>query len=418
MNSRNNLLLQNTDKVDIPHRYFIVIGTFLSLFALGIVLTTFSVYFKPVSTQFGWTRVETSGAFSICLIVSGVMAIVSARLADKFSYRLVIISCGIISSCTCLLLSQMSTLWQLYFYYGILMGISLANIIPTTSLVTKCFKRQRGLMTGITMSGGPIGSLVSAPIITKLIDYYNWRTSFIITGIAVLMIIGISAIFLRDPARLNTSALDESYATQSRILKGGEINLRIAMLSGGFWIIGILFFCTNFTQQVIVVHLIPHLTDIGLAPIIAASVLSMANLGNAFGNFSTGRINDVIGSRLSMVGGMFIMLIGLLLLLFVTGDRVWVCYVFAVIFGLGWGGTAMLRSALVADLFGLHSHGTITGAILLVSNIGGSLSPLIAGYIFDVSGGYQIAFLISISTIIIALIMALLLKYKIVSNPE
>jgi MFS family permease len=80
---------------------------------------------------------------------------------------------------------------------------------------------------------------------------------------------------------------------------------------------------------------------------------------------------------------------------------------------MAWGGKATLRSALIAELFGLHAHGAILGLIILLAMIGGTIGPLIAGHIFDASGQYTLVFLLIIGIVLVGLAIAVLLKYKI-----
>ena len=106
----------NQPKANISENGMVVVGTFLSLVYLGLMLSSFGAFFKPLSDEFGWTRGDTSGAFSTAMIMSGLMAIVAGRMADKFSPRLVIIICGVLMGCAFLLLSQMHDLYQLFIY--------------------------------------------------------------------------------------------------------------------------------------------------------------------------------------------------------------------------------------------------------------------------------------------------------------
>jgi MFS family permease len=305
----------------------------------------------------------------------------------------------------------MNTLWQLYFFYGVLVGSMMAGLIPTTSLVTRFYTKRRGLMTGITISGLAIGSMLGAPVITMLIDNFDWRTSYSIIGISVLVIIAISAIFIRDPKQGKPLSEKEISSNPKQVQERSEIGFKQIVCFGSFWIMGILYFCAVFAQQMILVHLIPHATDMGISAIVAASILSVTHAAYAGGSFLTGRITDWIGSRLTILIAMIITLLAIILLLVVV--KVWVLLVFAILFGTAWGGTATLRSTLAAELFGLHSHGAITGVILFISTIGGAVSPLIAGYIFDISGGYQVIFLITIGIGIAGLIMAWLLRTRV-----
>ena len=411
MHDENNLKSSNAGEINTS--YIMVIGTFLVLLTMGLVMSSFGVFFKPISSEFGWTRAETSGAFSLSVIWSGVMAIAAGRLADKLSPRLIVFGFSVIGGFACLLLSQMNTLWQLYFFYGILVGSMMAGLIPTTSLVTRFYTKRRGLMTGITISGLAIGSMLGAPVITMLIDNFDWRTSYSIIGISVLVIIAISAIFIRDPERGKPLSEKEIFLNPKQVQERSEIGFKQIVCFRSFWIMGILYFCAVFAQQMILVHLIPHATDMGISAIVAASILSVTHAAYAGGSFLTGRITDWIGSRLTILIAMIITLLAIILLLVVV--KVWVLLVFAILFGTAWGGTATLRSTLAAELFGLHSHGAITGVILFISTIGGAVSPLIAGYIFDISGGYQVIFLITIGIGIAGLIMAWLLRTRVTS---
>ncbi|MDD5701634.1 MAG: MFS transporter, partial [Dehalococcoidales bacterium] len=241
----------NIDEKNISHGHTMVIGTFLVLLTMGLVMSSFGVFFKPVATEFGWTRAETSGAFSLSVIWSGLMAILAGRLVDKFSPRLIIFSFSVMGGCACLLLSLMNTLWQFYLFYGILVGLMMAGLIPTTSLVARFYRKQRGLMTGITISGLAIGSMLGAPLITKLIDIYNWRTSYIIIGVSVLAIIAISAIFIRDPIGNISPSHREIILNAKQAQERGEIGFKQAFSSGPFWILCILYFCAVFAQQMI-----------------------------------------------------------------------------------------------------------------------------------------------------------------------
>ena len=184
-----------------PERDTVVAGTFLTLISLGLVISSFGVFFKPLSSEFGWTRGDTSGAFSTAMVISGVMALVSGRLADRFSPRLIITICGALLGCACLLLSRTTSLLQLFLYFGVIAGCGMSVMIPTTSLIVRIYKKRRGFMTGITQSGASIGSIAAAPFITLLISAFNWRTSYVILGVAVLIITAISLALLRDPLK-------------------------------------------------------------------------------------------------------------------------------------------------------------------------------------------------------------------------
>jgi MFS family permease len=98
-------------------------------------------------------------------------------------------------------------------------------------------------------------------------------------------------------------------------------------------------------------------------------------------------------------------------LLLVAADQLWVYFIFAVLFGLAWGGTSTLRSTVVAELFGLSAHGMLTGAIFFIAVIGGTIAPILTGYIFDVSGQYHLAFVIIAALAFVGMGMAAFLNF-------
>lgn len=126
----DNRTLSSTDikKSGFLRFYAVVIAAFFALMASGMVLFCFGVFFKPVSAEFGWTRAETSGAFSLMLILSGFFGMIAGRLGDKFKPGLIAIACGILEGLAYLLMSQIHELWQLYVYYGVLIGTGMSNI--------------------------------------------------------------------------------------------------------------------------------------------------------------------------------------------------------------------------------------------------------------------------------------------------
>lgn len=400
----------NTNKSTDSQNYSIVIGTFLSLMAVGVVLASFGAFFKPLSSELGWARGDTSGAFSLAMMVSGVIAIFSGKLADRVGPRWVIIGCGVLIGISMILLSGMTALWQLYFYYGVLVGCGLSCIIPATSLIVRTYEQRRGLLTGIIQAGGSVGAIMAAPFATMLIEHFSWRQAFIIIGILVLAFNVAAAILLRKPSRRNQDVLGQSALKQNTAPEKSGSLILIALGSLPFWLLGIILLTTGFAQNVVGVHIIPHATDTGISPIIASSIMAVFQGASALGAFASGRTNDIIGGRTSMIIYSAILAFSMALLLF--ADSSWLFYLVAILSGIGIGGVLTLRSTLVAELYGLRSHGEISGAIMCISSIGCAVGPLAAGYAYDVYGKYLAAFILTLALCLIQLALACILKTK------
>ena len=184
--------------------YIVVAVAFLIMMIMWGTSYSFGVFFKPLLAEFGWTRAMTSGAYSLCMLLTGLLSIGTGRLTDRFGPRVVVTGCGLFLGLGCLLVSQVSALWQLYLFYGVMIGAGLSGaVVPMVATVARWFVKRRGMMTGITISGLGMGTLVMPPITNWLISTYGWRTSYIIIGITALVLVTSAAQFMkRDPAQI------------------------------------------------------------------------------------------------------------------------------------------------------------------------------------------------------------------------
>ena len=156
------------------------------------------------------------------------------------------------------------------------------------------------------------------------------------------------------------------------------------------------------------VHIAPHITDLDFSTVHAANTLSIIGLLSIVGKVGMGYVIDRTSSRIAWIAGFIGMAIGLFLLL-AAGD-IWMLYLSAAIFGFGYGACVAAESPLVAELFGLESHGVIFGVASFSFTIGAATGPLLTGYIFDVYFSYQNAFLICGAMAVFGLVATLILK--------
>ncbi len=184
--------------------YVVVVAAFLTMVLMLGTFFAFGIFFKPLSTEFGWSRALTSGAFSLSMILTGVLGMVTGRVTDRFGPRVVVSGCGLFIGLGYLLMSQTSAIWQLYLFYGFIMAIGMSGaIIPQMSTIARWFVRRRGLMTGITISGVGVGTMIMPPLASWLISNYGWRNSYVVIGFMVLAGVVSAAQFLRrDPAQM------------------------------------------------------------------------------------------------------------------------------------------------------------------------------------------------------------------------
>ncbi len=391
--------------------YIIALAAFLIMVVTWGAFYCFGVFFKPVLIEFGWTRAATSGAYSLSFVLSGFLGIFTGRLSDRLGPRIVMIGCGLFLASGYLLMSQISTIWQLYLFYGVIVGIGLSGAyVSTVPAVSRWFVKRRGLMTGIVMAGIGAGTMVMPPLANWLISSYGWRASYTIIGIIVLVLIILAAQFLkRDPSQIGLSPYGEGEAEQGSLnLEARGFSLQRAIHTRQFWMLCVMFLCFGVSVQAIMVHIVIHATELEISAASAANILAIIGGVSSAGRIIMGSAGDRIGNKLAITV-CFILMSATLLWLLVTKE-LWMFYLFAVVFGFAYGGWAALISLMVAELFGLSSLGVILGAVNFGLTIGEAIGPALAGRIFDITSSYQPAFLICAGLSIIAIILAVFLK--------
>ena len=391
--------------------YVVVIAAFIIMMVMGGTLYSFGVFFKPLLTEFGWTRAMTSGAFSLSMLMYGALAIVTGRLSDRFGPRIVATVCGFLLGLGYLLMSQIGAIWHFYLFYGVIIGIGLSGYyVPLVSTAARWFTQRRGMMTGIVVSGLGIGTVIMPPIASWLISTYGWRTSYIIMGIIALVFTILAAQFLRrDPGQMRLLPYGEKGVEEDSLgLEAGGFSFRQAIHTRQFWLLCAINICFGFFLQVIMVHIVPHATDLEISAASAASVLAIIGGTSTAGRITMGSISDRIGNKSAFIICCIMLSIALFWLL--AAKELWMFCLFAGIFGFGYGGSLPVVSLIMAELFGLSSLGAILGSTDFILTIGAAVGPVLAGRIFDITGSYQPAFLVCAIISVTGVILASLLR--------
>ena len=370
--------------------YLVLIAAFTIMATFGGLRFSFGVFFKPLISDLGWTRAVTSGAFSLTGLMQGLAGLLLGRMTDRFGAPKVLIMIGLFLGTGYLLMSQVSEIWQLYLFYGVIIGIGNSVHVPVLSTIAKRFKSRRGLMTGITMAGVGAGQLILSPIAAILIETYNWRVSYIIFGITALIIMSIASQFMKIPQKKDTDASIERESLQDLTSKFDSITVKSILRTRQIWIIMAIHFFLGFCIQAIFVHLVPYVTDLGVAPTTAASLLSVAGVSVLVARLIMGNAADSIGEEKVFLLGFLLMFIGLLSLFFIK--QTWTFYAVAIFTGFTQS-AAMAGSTLVARLYGVKAHATIFSMPNFAITVGAAVGPYLFGYIHDLTDSYHEAFL-------------------------
>jgi len=265
-------------------------------------------------------------------------------------------------------------------------------------------------MTAIAQSSGSAMGIILPPLVAWLIIGYGWRVSYLILGVVVFIIVLTSAQFIkREPSEIGLLPYGENETISGKgVPKEKGLSFREAICTSQFWILGIIYLCFGIFLNVVQVHFVPHITDLGFPATVAATMLAVRAIISIPGRFGLGVLADRIGNK--KVITFCFALATFTLLLFAVADEVGILYLVVILHSIATAGILLMMSLIIAELFGLTSLGVIMGAITLIWSFGSATGPIVAGYIFDNFGNYKWAFLISAIASTVALILCLVLR--------
>lgn len=389
--------------------YTVVIAAFIIMMVAMGVFNSFGILFTPLVDQFHWSAAATAGAFSLSMLFRGFGGIVMGGLTDRFGPRLVLTFCGVAVGLGYFLMSRVTGLWQIYLFYGIIIGGGMSGIwVPLLSSIARWFDRRRTMMTGIVVAGVGVGGIIFPPILARLIVATDWQTAYVVqAAIAGAAIIIVARFLKNNPERAALPPEEVPHPAEAMKSEPG-VTIGAALRTRQMWLILVTLFCSGYVVFSLVVHLVPHALELGVSSGDAATLLAVMNGISLAGIVLAGYVGDRWGSRAVFLIALGMMLGGAVVLAFVKA--LWLLYVAAVIAGSAFGAEGASESPLVARLFGLKSHGLIYGVAGIGFTGGTAVGPIITGYLFDATGSYTSAFEVCAAAAAVAIIAVLLLR--------
>lgn len=380
--------------------------------AVGVgTYVAYGVFFNSLITEFQWSRAVISGAASLALFLSGLLAIFVGRLNDTYGPTKLMGITSLFFGIGLMMMSQVHEIWQLYLFYGIVFGIGLSAIdVIALTTTTRWFSRSRGLMTGIVKVGTGAGQFTIPFLASVLIAAYGWRQANVILGVFSLLVLFLLAQLLKRDPRGSRPVIQEkgNESAEPKHAEYGSLSAGEAIRTVQMWIICSVNLLVVFTLMIILVHIVPHASDLGLSAIQSAGVLSTIGAVSMVGRFTSGLIIDYFSSKSVIVTCYFILITSLLWLQ--AADSLWMLYLFAGFYGLAHGGFFTAISPIVAECFGTAAHGAIFGIVVFSGTTGGAIGPLTAGLLFDMTGSYTLVFRMITVFSVIGLGLILLLR--------
>jgi MFS family permease len=368
----------------------------LNMFGRGLA-DSYAVFLVPLEREFGWTRSQLTGVYSVYLLVNGFTAPFVGLMFDRFGPRWVY-GTGIACLGLAFFLAQgLATLWQFYLLIGVLVGfaVSMNGMVPASALLARWYRTRLSTVIGIAFSAVGLGTVVFVPLAQVLVDQADWRFAYRVFGIGLLVLAPL--VVLAIPwSRFWAGHAD--YQARAKLAVPGEgWTLRLAMGTRIYWGLAQVFFCTATGMFAIIVQLVAFLIDAGFTPLTAATTFGILGMLSSISIMGSGFIADRVGILRTVTASFIGSGIGMLLLM---GLSAWpstlLLALFVPVFGLCMGARGPIVSSICARQFAGRSVATIYGTIYSCNALGAAFGSLIGGVLHDLTGGYVVGLCFSL----------------------
>lgn len=384
-----------------PERNWLTLaGAFAAFTISAAVMHSYPVYLVAYLDEFGWGRGETSIAYSVSQIVSGVSSPLVGALVDRLGPRRLLLLGGALLVLGLVGSAFVHALWQIVVLYGAVMtvGSNCLGLVVFVPILSRLFVKRRGMAISVVQSANGIARGVSAPVIQLLISGLGWRTTYLVqAGFMALSVLPLAAMFRgADAARAEPG---RAAAETSAVPRSHGWSLGEAMRTPHFWLLFSVYMFTGLGSFFVSLHQLAFAITVGFDKLYAAEVLGIGAFLAVPGIIVTGTLSDYVGRELSAILAYGMSIFGVVCALFITGpDQHLLLWLHACFFGLTWGARGPAITAKTADLFPGPRLGTILGVITIGSGLGAAIGSWAAGFIFDLSGSYRLAFILSIAS--------------------
>lgn len=387
----------------------VVAGAFAILAVAYGIQFSFGIFFTALLDDFGWSRAALAGAFSLYAFFYSCFGFPAGRLTDRWGPRAVVTCGALLLGGALASMALVSRLWHLYLLYGLVASLGMSTAyVPCNGTVVKWFVRRRGLAVGLASAGGSVGNFVLPPVVQALVSRAGWRAAYVVVGASVFaLLVLLARVMRRDPESMGQTPDGDPRAAHTLAETGPPWRLGAAMRTTSLWMLGAAFTATWMPVFVPLVHLVPLARDHGHGHA-GAWIMSAVGAGAVAGRLVMGVVSDRIGRKPTIGAAMLLQAAGFLGFLGAADLAVLVAS--AVVFGYSYGTISALLPALVGDFFGRLQAGSIVGFIFAFSGSTAGIGPIAAGAVYDRTGGYGLAFVVSAALNVLAFGLLLLCR--------
>ncbi len=403
--AEQNLVSRTVNSVVNAHYawYIVAMGTTLQL-TTNFVSQAFAILLVVMRDNYGWSLTAIVLAYSIRNVIGAVMSPWAGSMGDRYGAKKVMLVGAAFFMGGLMLLATITAIWQLFLYYSLILGIAQAMFrvnIPTT--VAAWFKRKLGVAVGIQQSAGGMGASILAPGLAVLLTQTSWQTAFLLIGsCGGAFVFLLLAFFHSEPADRGKQpyGADDDGKSPVAAFSGAMAKVRSkvfmehARKTRAFWFLPLVHHLGCVGHAIVIVHGVNYATHKGVTLEAATFIISIYSITSIGSRFVVPILADRLGSKGVMA--LFYLLQGLsVVMLFWTQDP-WQFYLFAAIFGIGFGGEMSAFLVVNRQYYGMGPVRTVFGFQSMGAGLGMALGGLIGSVIYDVFGSYDLAWVVSL----------------------
>ena len=394
----------NYGRVFYPHYVWVIVTVIAVMQMVGTsIRMAFGVFIEPLEQTFQWSQGSITLAYAISSVVTALASPFAGWFGDRFGARKAMVVGTAMFLLGMLLTGFISTIWELYLYFGVLLGVAQAIfLVPLIPSAMYWFRRHLGIGMGLIMASWGLGPALAAVVVSLLLEGMGWQNGFIALGLGSAAIMFVLIGLFRDtPA---------DKGIQPYGYRPGDVEVqkrkpdpeRTKLFNGymrktaAFWNMSSIHFLGCVGHAIILVYIVPLAVKEGLTLVQAASVLTVLSAVSILTRILVPIMCDYVGTRTVMF--VFFAAQGILVVMLFWTHDLWMFYLFAVIFGIGYGGETGGFPILNRRYYGHAPTGSPYGVQMLGAGLGMALGGWIGGPIFDIFGSYDVALWISIAT--------------------
>jgi MFS family permease len=372
-------------------RLWLLLAAAFGTFSVGAgFMHAYTVFLVTFIDVFGWSRAEVSLAYSVSQIVTGVSSPLVGWLVDRSGPSRLILMGGAVLTAGLLASAWATQLWHVVLLYGVVMtlGANCLGLVVFVPLLSRHFVRNRGMAVSVVQSANGFARAFSAPIATLMISGLGWRGAYLAQGVFMAVILLPLASLFRGIG---------GQGGRRRVSDTAGWTVRQAVRTPHFWLLFAVYMFTGLGSFLVALHQLAFAVDIGFDKLYAAGVLGMGAFLSLPGVIITGTLSDYVGREISAIVTYGTSIIGVVFALMITApDQHLLLWLHACFFGLTWGARGPAITAKTADLFPGPNLGAILGVITIGTGLGAAGGSWLAGFVFDTTGSYRVAFTLSI----------------------